>query len=285
MNDMSQVIIPKSDQLNAEDFLAGPRTFTIESVHIAPGTEQPVNIRLVGEARAWRPCKSMSRVLVSAWGPDANVYKGRSVTLYNDPKVKWGGMEVGGIRVSHMSHIDREMLLQLTATKGKRAPHIVKPLADAPRQQQTDSTALIETAREKAAAGTETFMVWWNSDEGKAARAAVRPIMDEIKDICAKADAGGQQSGDDDDPFGDPNTTTGEQFNDTPEEQARAEDVIEQVEQSLADQLRAEIAAAKNIDEIADVQQRFADSKPQLKGTDITDIRGLLATRRNELAE
>lgn len=138
MNDMSQVIIPKSDQISAEDFLAGPRTFTIEGVAISPGTEQPVNIKLAGEPRVWRPCKSMSRVLVSAWGPDAKVYVGRRATLYRDPKVKWGGMEVGGIRVSHLSHIDRDMLLQLTATKGKRAPHIIKPLADdAPNQSAT----------------------------------------------------------------------------------------------------------------------------------------------------
>lgn len=134
MNDMSSVIVPKSDQINAEDFLAGPRTFTIEGVAISPGTEQPVQIKLVGEDRVWRPCKSMSRVLVSAWGPDANVYRGRAITLYRDPKVKWGGMEIGGIRVSHMSHIEREMLLQLTATKGKRAPHIVKVL-EAPVQE------------------------------------------------------------------------------------------------------------------------------------------------------
>lgn len=126
--DMSAVIVPKSDQINADDLIAGPRTYTIEAVRIEPGTEQPVNIKLAGEQRAWRPCKSMSRVLVNGWGPDAKVYPGRSVTLYRDPKVKWGGMEVGGIRVSHMSHIDREMLIQLTATKGKRAPHVVKPL-------------------------------------------------------------------------------------------------------------------------------------------------------------
>ncbi len=141
MNDMSPVIVPKSDQINADDLIAGPRTFTIEGVAINPGTEQPVNIKLVGEPRVWRPCKSMSRVLVAAWGPDAKVYSGRSLTLYRDPKVKWGGMEVGGIRVSHLSHIEREMLLQLTATKGKRAPHIVKPLvaevAQMPKQRQT----------------------------------------------------------------------------------------------------------------------------------------------------
>lgn len=141
MNDMSQVIIPRSDQINAEDFLAGPATFTIEGVAISPGTEQPVSIKLLGEPRVWRPCKSMSRVLVAAWGPDANAYAGRSVTLYRDPKVKWGGLEVGGIRISHMSHIERDMVMSLTATKGKRAPHKVSVLeAPAGKQQQQRQT-------------------------------------------------------------------------------------------------------------------------------------------------
>jgi hypothetical protein len=141
MGDMSAVIIPKSDQINADDLIAGPKTYTIEAVEVRPGTEQPVNIHLVGEDRAWRPCKSMSRVLVAAWGPDSAKYKGKSLTLYRDPKVKWGGLEVGGIRISHMSHLDREMLMQLTATKGKRAPHIVKPLVDAPPPQTDDRAA------------------------------------------------------------------------------------------------------------------------------------------------
>ncbi|MGE8143087.1 hypothetical protein ACQKOE_14015 [Novosphingobium sp. NPDC080210] len=129
MNDMTAVIQPRSDQVNADDFIGGPKSYTIEAVHINPGSEQPVQIQLIGEPRVWRPCKSMSRVLVAAWGPDAKVYAGRSVTLYRDPKVKWGGMEVGGIRISHMSHIERDLMIQLTATKGKRAPHVVKPLA------------------------------------------------------------------------------------------------------------------------------------------------------------
>jgi len=171
MNDMSAVITPKSDQINADDLIAGPRNFTIEAVDIRPGTEQPVQIKLVGEDRVWRPCKSMSRVLVAAWGPDAKVYIGRSLTLYRDPKVKWGGMEVGGIRVSHMSHIERDMLLQLTATKGKRAPHVIKPLIaevrDLPKQRQTaeqwasdhraqaDNAATLEALAEVMAKGAK----------------------------------------------------------------------------------------------------------------------------------
>lgn len=160
MNDMSAVIVPKSDQINAEDFIAGPRTFTIEGVAISPGTEQPVNIKLVGEPRLFRPCKSMSRVLVSAWGPDASVYRGRSLTLYRDPKVKWGGMEVGGIRISHLSNIERDMLLQLTATKGKRAPHVVKPLADAPASPEGLSQDQARCDIANAASLDELKTVW-----------------------------------------------------------------------------------------------------------------------------
>lgn len=125
--DMSGVIVPKSDQINADDFLSGPRTVKIKGVTINPGTEQPVTIELEG-SKPWRPCKSMSRLLVAAWGADAKEYAGRSVTLYCDPKVKWGGMEVGGIRVSHMSHIDSDLVLALTMTKGKKSPTRVKPL-------------------------------------------------------------------------------------------------------------------------------------------------------------
>ncbi len=167
MNDMSSVIVPKSDQINAEDFIAGPRTFTIEGVAISPGTEQPVSIKLAGEQRVFRPCKSMSRVLVGGWGPDASVYVGRSLTLYRDPKVKWGGLEVGGIRISHMSDIDRDMVMSLTATKGKRAPHQVKVLQNAPRQQavQDDVTAYVRDLIARIQAAPD--------------RAAVDAILDE----------------------------------------------------------------------------------------------------------
>lgn len=153
MNDMSAVIVPKSDQINAEDFLAGPGVFTIADVAISPGTEQPVSIRLDGEKRVWRPCKSMSRVLVSAWGPDARQYLGRSVRLFCDPNVTWGGMKVGGIRISHLSHIEREMVIALTATKGKKVMATIKPLVTEQQQtRQPDPNAAANWANEHMAA-------------------------------------------------------------------------------------------------------------------------------------
>jgi hypothetical protein len=142
MNDMSQVIIPKSDQLNADDMISGPMTVTIRDVKITPGSEQPVSIVLEGTDKAFRPCKSMSRVLVGAWGADAKAYIGRSLTLYRDPDVKWGGLAVGGIRISHMSDIDAPKQMMLTATKGSRKPHKVLPLTvEQPRDKAADWVA------------------------------------------------------------------------------------------------------------------------------------------------
>lgn len=128
MMDMSSVIAPKSDQQNADDFVSGPRTIRITGVDIRAG-EQPISVHFEGDnGKPWKPCKTTARLMVAAWGPDASQYKGRSLTLYRDPSVKWAGMEVGGIRISHMSHIDADMIYAATVTKGKRAPIRVKPL-------------------------------------------------------------------------------------------------------------------------------------------------------------
>jgi hypothetical protein len=128
MNDMTSVIVPKSDQINADDLIGGPMTITINEVTIRSGQDQPVSVFFEGSTKAFRPCKSMCRVMVNAWGKDANRYVGKSMTLYRDPGVKWGGMDVGGIRISHMTDIERDMVMALTEKKGSRKPFIVKPL-------------------------------------------------------------------------------------------------------------------------------------------------------------
>lgn len=175
-HDMTRVIEPKSDQINADDFMAGPKTFRIKGVSITPGSEQPVSIALE-DSKPWKPCKSMNRLLVAAWGSDAKEYAGRSVTLYRDPKVKWGGMEVGGIRVSHLSHIERDMIVALTMTKGKRAPYTVKPLKAEPvplkvveKPAATDGFDLAEFEATVNLALTnfddaDTLATWWEEQK------------------------------------------------------------------------------------------------------------------------
>lgn len=161
MTDMSSVIIPKSDQLNSDDLISGPRTITITDVSVRPGTEQPVAISFDGDnGKPYKPCKSMCRVMVSMWGPDAGKYTGRSLTLYRDPTVTWAGMQVGGIRISHMSHIVCERVMALTVTKQSRRPFTVKPLraeserpaesASAPTEPEATSPAGREWTKAEA---------------------------------------------------------------------------------------------------------------------------------------
>lgn len=127
--DMTSTIVPKSDQLNADDLISGPITVKITGVTIRGGQEQPVSIHYEGDnGKPYKSCKSMNRVLVMAWGKDSSKYVGRSMTLYRDPGVKWGGMDVGGIRISHMTDIPEKLTFALTATKGSRKPYSVLPL-------------------------------------------------------------------------------------------------------------------------------------------------------------
>lgn len=146
MNDMTKAIVPKSDQLNSDDLIAGPITIKITDVTIRGGQEQPVSIHYEGDnGKPYKPCKSMSRVLVANWGADAKNYIGRSISLYREPTVKWAGMEVGGIRISHMSDIDSAMTMALTATKGSRKPFTVKPLVVAKKPAPLPRPPLTET--------------------------------------------------------------------------------------------------------------------------------------------
>lgn len=202
--DMSKVIIPKSDQLNSDDLIAGPRTITIREVAIKAG-EQPVSIFYDGdEGKPWKPCKSMARVLVAAWGPDAKVYVGRTLTLYRDPNVKWAGMAVGGIRISHMSNIESKMTLALTETRGSRKPYSVLPLVvqQAAKQQQAATPEpdvqpaqdMKDAAEQAAKGGVAALEDWWGG-LSKAEKIAMKLYMEPYKKAAAEVDA----AADDDD--------------------------------------------------------------------------------------
>lgn len=152
--DMSTTIEAKSDQVTADDLMGGPRTILVTRATGNEGNaDQPVNIWFEGDnGKPFRPCKSMRRVMVKVWGADAAKYAGRSMTIYRDPKVKWGGMEVGGVRISHMSHMDAAISVALTATRGKKVMAKINPLkveakpepkADAPDKAQQVTDAII----------------------------------------------------------------------------------------------------------------------------------------------
>ena len=118
----------KSDQLNSDDLLGGDLMITVTSVRIGT-SDQPVIIGYEGDnGKPYKPCKSMRKVLIFAWGENGNAWIGKSMTLYNKKDVKFGGVEVGGIRISHMSDIQSDIKISLTATRGKKEPYMIKKL-------------------------------------------------------------------------------------------------------------------------------------------------------------
>jgi hypothetical protein len=153
---------PKSDQWNADDFIGGPRTFTIAGVK-AGTAEQKYDIELIeGQGRSWRPPLTVLRLLIAAWGDEASNWSGRRVTLYRDESIRFGSDEVGGIRVSHMSDLpsgNKPFTVKLTSTRGRRASHTVDPL---PPSISADAVAEFErriadatTVQELAAVGAD----------------------------------------------------------------------------------------------------------------------------------
>jgi hypothetical protein len=129
---LSQATLARSDQLNADDLVGGPRTFTVKEVRRGDA-DQPVAIVLAEfpPNRPFKPSKTVLRVLSYGWGEETDDWpENPRFTLYRDAKVKWGGQEIGGIRVSHMSHIDKPLKLALAESKGKKTLIVVDPLPD-----------------------------------------------------------------------------------------------------------------------------------------------------------
>jgi hypothetical protein len=194
MTDLSKTILAKSDQLNADD-LAAPMTITVTGVRGTDSSDQPIIINFENDqGKPFKPCKTMRRVLVRAWGPNGQDYVGRSMTVYNDPTVKWGGQPVGGVRISHLSHIDQDMTIPLTVTRGQKKPVTIKRLQVQQQQQVHDPADVVDAitkATNAAIGGTEAFKTWWNSAEGKSMRHLIKDDADEmakLKQVAAEND-------------------------------------------------------------------------------------------------
>lgn len=127
--DLSKTIIPKSDQLNADDLISGAKTIKIRDIKGGADEAQPVCIYFYGDNnKPFKPCKSMRRVLVQLWGAESSVFHGRRLTIYRDDTVKWAGVEIGGIRISHASHIPADTRVLVTTAKNNRKPMVIEVL-------------------------------------------------------------------------------------------------------------------------------------------------------------
>ncbi len=145
MTTLAEALAPKSDQLNADDLIPGPRTIKITDARIVKGDRQTrITLSFEGDnGKPFKPCKTMGRAMVMVWGvTDEKQMIGKSITVYRDPSVKFGDQgEVGGIRISHMSHIDRPASVKLTVSQGKKGAFVFQPLTAEVKQIKPDRAA------------------------------------------------------------------------------------------------------------------------------------------------
>lgn len=186
MSDLSQTIVAKSDQMNSDDLMGATKTIKVTKVSLLGG-DQPIAINYEGDnGKPWKPCKSMRRVLVQLWGSDGSAYVGRSLTLYRDGKVTFGGMEVGGIRISHMSNIPAEITIALTASRMNKKPFTVKPLSAEPAI--AIEAALSAAGQDAAAQGVTKYIAWRNGLTPEQ-KEQMKPMNRIWSDVAKKYDA------------------------------------------------------------------------------------------------
>ena len=157
--DISYALQAKSDQLNALDIMGNDIVIRIRGVKTSDG-DQPVQVYFDGDNnRPWKPSKGMLRILAAAWGNDAALWTGKYAKIYCEPSVRFGGKEVGGIRIRELSDIDeRGLVLTLALNRQQRTPYHV-PLLVVPTVEYPDDQfqAALPKMKQAMAAGKMTL--------------------------------------------------------------------------------------------------------------------------------
>lgn len=195
MADISKTIIPRSDQLNADSLVTGDMVVKVTRVSVIDSQEQPVSVFYEGdEKRPFKPCLTSRKILARAWGTETDVWVGRWLKLYRDPEVTWGGEAVGGIRISGMSHIEKDFKMALAASKKAKKVWAVAKI-DPPTPIDTRAAFQDAERRNKAELaarqGTVTFRAFWQDELSKAERQDFADDLPRLKALAADADQRG----------------------------------------------------------------------------------------------
>ncbi len=170
-------IVPKSDQLNADDLLLGPITVTITKVRKGD-REQPIVVEVEGH-QPYKPCKTMRRILIAVFSDDPKHWVGQQMTLYCDPDVMFGGVKVGGIRISHLSGLDTPRAFALTKSRGKRKEVTVRPIA---KLSPEDQNFISEATEELATAESLGVL----NGYGEVLKTKPKSVQDALRPLYAK---------------------------------------------------------------------------------------------------
>jgi hypothetical protein len=137
MLDISSTILAKSNQLNAEDLMSGPKVLKITNVDLDMSQKQPVSVHYEGgEGRPFKPCKGMRNVLSSLWSPDASQWIGRSVRVYMDPTAVFQGKETNGTRINGASDIECNKNVTISESRYRKVTYLVEKIEAVEQKQR-----------------------------------------------------------------------------------------------------------------------------------------------------
>lgn len=128
--DTAALTAADSTQINAVDLIGGDMTvIVIAGRQIKREGKVGAELRLENDARFYRPSKGMFRVLCGLYGGDPSKWPQRfALRLYCDGGVKFGGAQVGGVRISHASHIKGERQIPVAESRGAAKMVTIKPM-------------------------------------------------------------------------------------------------------------------------------------------------------------
>lgn len=153
------------------------------------------------------------------WDPasDADLMFEMTTMVILDPSAP--GCPVHQIKVADQFKGILDRRQQMGTNTGRAMAEWANGEGGAQRQKAT-----IDAARLIARKGHSAFLEYWNSEAGKLARGALRPIIDELRDIAADADRQAAEEASDD-PFGMPeeHRSTAEMTDEELQQQAAAE--------------------------------------------------------------
>lgn len=168
--DISEFNKPKTDQLNSEDILGSNLIIKITRVEKTGKPEQPLNFYFIGDnGKPYKPSKGMRRVIRAAWGKMSGNYTGKKIELFRDKDVKFGKLNVGGIRIAKMSDITnpegfltkegKTYSIIITESQNKKALYQFDEMVSTEPSKPADA-AIKKAGDEAAALGVAEYTAW-----------------------------------------------------------------------------------------------------------------------------
>lgn len=151
VTDLSEFVQSDSDQLNADDLIAGPRIFTVQRIRRGPPDKRSrkntprLVIYLHEHPQPYKPCKGMTRLMLAVWGQNPAKWPDDiAMELYRDPTVQFGTIKdddghsypniVGGVRISGLSHLKTDSVDEpVTTGRGQRTIYHIRQIPAAYR--------------------------------------------------------------------------------------------------------------------------------------------------------